>query len=192
MLRQNINQALDSRVEVLNTTGLVPSPFTGATSTTVLLFVGAPTFVGPQGAVTIPSWLTAVNDANLGTVVTILKPGVYQVDLYIEEVADAMVGFDVVYGISQDVAVGGLTAVPAFATAGMLAVQRNVSVVNEAIVPLPISTTVMVSPEQSIAGSAIRFHAALAGGGPPVDALNPAADDPSAWYRIRRIDQLHA
>ena len=189
MLQQNINQPLEHRVEVLNTTGLVPTPFTGAVATTVLLFAGASTFVGPQGAVAIPTWLTSTNDANQGTTVTIFKPGVYMVELYLEQVADAMAGFDLVWGISQDVAAGGLTAVPAYATAGMLTVERNVSIANELVIPHKIEVPVMVSPEQSIAGSVIRFHAALQAGGPPVDALT--ADTPGAWFRIRRVNQLH-
>lgn len=188
MLPQNINRPLDTRLEVFNRSGLVASPFTGATSLTVLLFAGASGFVGPQGAIQVPSWVTAVNDANLGTLVTLIEPGTYQVDLYLEQVGDPVADTDVVYGISQDVAAGGLIAVPSFATAGMLAVQRNVSL--EDIVPLPISAIAYVSPEQSIAGSIIRFHAALGAGGPPVDALT--AGDPGAWFRIRRINQLHS
>jgi hypothetical protein len=189
MLDQNINKPLESRLEILNTGGLVPTPFTGGTSTTVLRFAAASTFIGPQGAVQPPSFATAVNDANLGTVITIFEPGVYIADLYVQQIADAMVGFDVTLGISQDIGAAGLTAVPSFATAGILAVHRNVSIANELIIPLPVQAPFMVSPEQSIAGSVIRFHAALTAGGAPVDALT--ADVPGAWFRIRRENQLH-
>lgn len=186
-LQQNINQPLASRLELLNTAGLVAVPFTGSTSTTVLQFAGAAAsmqFFGPQGAVQVPAWITAVTAPTTATVVTIFKKGVYMVELYIQQLAD----FDVTYGISQDVAVGGLTAVPSFATAGMLTVSRNVSIATETIVPLPIVVPVMVSPEQEQAGSVIRFHAAATAGGPPVDALT--AGSPGAWFRIRAVNDL--
>lgn len=186
-LRQNINQPLATRLELLNTAGLVASPYTGSASTSVLLFAGADAamqYVGPQGAVQVPSWITAISSATLGTVITIFKKGVYMVELYVEQLAD----FDLVWGISQDVAVAGLTAVPTFATAGMLTVERNVSVATETIVPHQIAVPVMVSPEQEQLGSAIRFHAALAGSAPPVDALT--AGSPGAWFRIRAVNDL--
>jgi hypothetical protein len=189
MLQQHIDRPLSARNEVLNTTGLVATPFTGGTSTTVLRFNGAATFIGPQGAVQVPTWLTSVNDANLGTVVTIFKPGIYAVDFYLQIVATAMVGFDVTYGISQDVGAAGLIAVPSFATAGVLSVGRLVTIATELIVPVQVTVPVTVSPEQSIAGSAIRFQAALTAGGAPVDALTP--DVGGAWFRIRAENQLH-
>jgi hypothetical protein len=188
MLPQNINQPLATRLEVLNTTGLVATPFTGSASTTVLNFAGAATFVGPQGAVQVPSWITATNSATLGTIVTIFKKGVYIVEFYLQQLATGAAGFDITWGISQDVAVGGLTAVPSFATSGMLTVQRNVSIIDELVVPHPISVPIMVSPEQEQAGSLIRFHAALTAGGPPVDALT--ADAGGAWFRIRAVNDL--
>ncbi len=184
MLQQNINQPLATRLEILNTTGLVATPFTGSLSTSVLLFAGASTFVGPQGAVQVPAWIATANSATLGTTVTITKKGVYMVELYVQQLA----AFDAVWGISQDVAVGGLTAVPAFSTVGMLTVQRNLSVATETIVPHHISVPVLVSPEQEQLGSVIRFHAALAGSAPPVDAFT--AGSPGAWFRIRAINDL--
>lgn len=188
-LQQNINQPLEARVEAFNGGGLVATPFTGGTSTTVLLFTAAATITGPQGNVAIPSWITATNDAALGTIVTIFKPGFYIVDLHVQVTATAMAGFDVVLGVSQDVAAGGLTAVPAFATSGMLAVERQVSIATETQIPIDITVPLSVSPEQSIAGSLVRFHAALQAGGPPVDALIAGAG--GAWFRVRRVNQLH-
>jgi hypothetical protein len=188
-LQQNINLPLEARTEAFNGGGLVPTPFTGGTSTTVLLFASAATITGPQGNVAIPTWITATNDAALGTIVTIFKPGFYVVDFEVQVTATAMAGFDVTLGVSQDVAAGGLTAVPAFATAGMLAVARQVSIATETQIPIKLSVPVSVSPEQSIAGTLIRFHGALTGGGPPVDALIAGAG--GAWFRVRRVNQLH-
>lgn len=183
-LQQSINLPIPTRREVLNTTGLSASPHTGTINTTVLLFAGAPTFVGPQGAVPIPSWLDSANSATLGTTVTIFKPGVYMAELYLEQLD----GFDITFGISQDVAAAGLIAVPAFATAGVLTVSRNVSVATETNVPHLVKVPITVSPEQSAAGSVIRFQAALTAGGAPVDAF--VADSPGAWFRIRCIGEL--
>lgn len=187
-LQQSINLPIPTRREVLNTTGLVASPHTGTINTTVLNFAGAATFIGPQGAVAIPSWIDSTNSATLGTTVTIFKPGVYMVELYLEQIADAMVGFDITFGISQDVAAAGLIAVPSFATAGVIAVERHVTIATETIVPHLVKVPVTVSPEQSSAGSVIRFHAALTAGGAPVDALT--ADTPGAWFRVRAIGEL--
>jgi hypothetical protein len=182
-LPQTIDNPLAARNEALNTTGLVATPFTGTGSTAVLLWTGAATFQGPQGAVQVPTWITAVNDAVLGTVVTLLKSGVYRASLYLQQVA----AVDVTYGISADVVAGGLTAVPAFATAGMLAVQRRVTIAGQTQTATPIWTDIMVGPENTSAGVAVRFHAALSGGGAPAASQTAAA----AWYRIQRINDLH-
>jgi hypothetical protein len=182
-LQQTIDRPLAARNEVLNTTGLVATPFTGVTSTAVLLWTGAAGFTGPQGAVQVPTWLTATNDANLGTVVTIFKPGVYSAFLYCQQVASV----DITYGISADVVVGGLTAVPAFATAGMLAVARRVTIAGQTQVGITLAAEIMVSPEQSIAGSVVRFHATLSAGGAPAASQTAAA----VWFRIRKVNDLH-
>lgn len=179
-LPQNINLPLDQRVEVLNTGGLVASPFTGAVSVAVLLFTAASVVTGPA------AFASAANDANLGTIVTLNKPGIYSCKLYLQQVFDGAGA--ITFGISQDVAVGGLTAVPAFATAGMLAVRNNVNVATMTNTPLEIATRLTVSPEQADAGSLVRFHCTLSAGLAPALSLVAAA----AYFRIRRINQLHA
>jgi hypothetical protein len=186
-LQQSINQPLAQRLEVLNTTGLVASPFTGAVAIATLLFAGASEFIGPQGAVAIPSWLTTINDADQGTLVRIFQPGVYMAELYLEQ--NDVGTTDTTYGISADVDVAGLTAVPSFATPGMLAVARNQTVAGETNVPLELCAPIDVSPDQSIAGVAVRFHATLSAGLAP-EAL--VAGSPGAYFRIRRINQLHS
>ena len=182
-LPQAVDLPLAARNELLNTGGLVVSPFTGAVNTAVLLFTAAATPVGPQGAVAIPTWATSANDANAGTSVTLLKPGMYFVQLYCQQVA----AVDVTYGISQDAAAGAITAVPAFATAGIVAVQRRVTIAGQTQVATHLSALVPVSPEQSIAGSVIRFLATLSAGGAPANTQTAAA----AWYRIRKLNDLH-
>jgi hypothetical protein len=182
-LAQNINLPLSARNELLNTGGLVASPFTGAVNTSVLLFAAAATPTGPQGAVAIPSWAFATNDANAGTVVVLLEPGMYFAQLYVQQVASV----DVTYGISQDVVVGGFTAVPAFATAGMLAVQRRVTIAGQTQISTPLSAYIPVSPENSQIGTSVRFHATLTAGGAPAVTQTAAA----AWFRIRKINDLH-
>lgn len=178
-LPQTINLPLAQRVEALNTGGLVASPFTGAVSVAVLLFTAA-TAITPAGST---AFISAVNDANLGTVVTINEPGVYEAELFVAQVASV----DVVLGISQDVVVGGLTAVPAFATVGMLDVQRLVTIAGQTSTARGITSRIIVSPEQADAGSLVRFHATLQAGGAPAVALVAA----SAYFRITRLNQAH-
>ncbi len=184
-LPQAIDLPLASRNELLNTGGLVATPFTGSGNTAVLLFTAAATPTGPQGAVAIPSWATSANDAVAGTSVTILKPGMYFVQLYAQQVASV----DVVYGISQDVAAAGLlaTAIPAFATAGFVSVQRRVTIAGQSQTSTLLSAVIPVSPEQSQLGSVIRFHATLGATGAPAATQTAAA----AWYRVRKINDLH-
>lgn len=183
-LPQAIDLPLTTRNDALNTGGLVATPFTGSASTAVLLFTAAATFTGPQGAVQVPDWITAVNSATLGTLVTIRKTGVYRATLYVQQVA----AVDVTYGISQDVAVAALTAVPSFAQVGMLAVQRRVTIAGQLQVATPLSADIMVGPELETPGSVVRFHAFLSAGGAPAATQTAAA----AWFRITRINDLNA
>lgn len=178
-LPQNINRPLSHRLAIVTTGGLVASPFTGAVNTAVLLFANLGTVSGPT------TEMVSDNDGDDGTSIAIVKPGVYQVRLYLE--ADEPI--DVRVGISQDVAAGGLTAEPSFATAGMLDVQRFTTLANLANA-MCLSRNVIVSPEQSLAGvgSLIRFHATLVGGAAPAGAFVQAA----AYYTIVRNNQAHS
>jgi hypothetical protein len=160
----------------------VATPFTGSANTAVLLFTGAAVITGPQGNTAIPTWIASANSATDGTSVTIFKPGMYHVALYTQQVASV----DVTYGISQDAAAGAITAVPAFATAGILAVARRVTIAGQTQVANFLDTIVTVSPEQSISGSIIRFLAALSGGGAPANTQTAAA----AWFRVRKLNDL--
>lgn len=176
-LPQNINRPLTLQSAITNTGGLVVSPFTGAVNTSILLFAVAGTVSGPT------SYITETNDANAGTSVVLFKPGVYEVRLY-TEIEEPV---DVRFGISQDVAAAGLTTEPSFATAGFLDVQRATTAALAANAA-PITTHVLVRPEQSISGTTIRFHATLVGGAAPTDALNQAP----VYYTILRNNQEHA
>lgn len=176
-LPQNINRPLTLQSAIVNTGGLVVSPFTGAVNTSILLFAVAGTVSGPT------SYITETNDAAAGTSVVLFKPGVYEVRLYLEITEPV----DVRFGISQDVAAAGLNTEPSFATAGFLDVQRATTAVllsNSG----PITTHVLVRPEQSIAGTTIRFHTTLVGGAAPAAALIAAG----CYYTILRNNQEHA
>lgn len=176
MLEQGINRPLTERSEITNTGGLVASPFTGAVNDAVLLFLVAGTVVG------VPAYISEVNDANAGTSVTLFKKGVYEVKLYLEQLAAQTSEF----GISQDVAAAGLTDDPSFAIAGFLEVGVSTTIAGHRR-PLSITTTVLVQPEQEIAGTVIRFHATAGGDAPPAADFEQAA----AYYSIRRLNDLH-
>ncbi len=176
-LPQNINYPLSLRSEIENTGGLVATPFTGAVNDVVLLFTAAGTVTGPG------IYITEVNDANNGTSVTVTKAGLYSYKLYFESFQAA----DIVFGVSQDVAAAGLTGAPSFAIAGFLDVQASTGVAAEVSKPLEIAGTFIVSPEQEVAGTVIRFHASTPAGAAPAAILVQA----TAYYRIRRINQAH-
>ncbi len=179
-LAQNINRPLSHRLAIVNTGGLVATPFVGAVNDAVLLFTAAGT-QSPVGNVE----MVEDNDGDDGTSIAIVKPGVYQVRLYLEITEP----FDVRFGISQDVAAAGLTTEPSFATDGFLDVQRNTAA-NMLSNSAGISRNVIVSPEQSLAGvgSVIRFHATLVGGAVPTNALIAAG----CYYTIVRNNQAHS
>ena len=177
-LPQDINRPLAQRSAIVNTAGgLVASPFTGAVNTAVLLFAAAGIVSGPT------SYIVEVNDAAAGTSVVLRKPGVYEVRLYLEITEP----IDVRFGISQDVAAAGLNTEPSFATNGFLDVQRATTALllsNSG----PITTHILVRPEQSIAGTTIRFHATIVGGAAPANAFIAAG----CYYTILRNNQEHS
>lgn len=169
---QSINQSLSQRIEVLNTGGFVASPFTGSASIAVLLFTAASTITGPA------AYATAVNSATLGTVVTLFKPGRYSVELGLVTAASIAP----VIGLSQDVAVAGLTTTPTFANAGTTDVLATL-VPAATNLPVKISTEIIVPRSLSQVGSVIRFLAALAGDAAPALGFIQA----SGYFRIRNI-----
>ncbi len=175
-LAQNINLPLALRSEIVNTGGLVADPFTGAVNDTVLLFAAVGAITGPA------AYITEINEANNGTSVTLQKAGVYEVKLYLQEVASQTV----VIGISQDVAAAGLNSDPSFAIAGFLDVQSGTTGVGQ-VQPMSLTTTIIVRPEDEVAGTVIRFHASDGANGAPAGSFTQAA----AYYRIRRVNQAH-
>ncbi len=181
MLRQNINNPDDQVAAALNTIGgFVASPFTGAVNDTVLLFAAASLVLGP------PSYIVAANDANAGTSITIFKPGVYLTEFYCEGAGEPV---DFVYGLSQDVAPAGLNSAPSFAIAGFLDVQRITYAAVVGTTPnVSIKSYVVVSPEQSAAGSIVRFHASTAAGAAPALDLLQA----TPFFKILRVNQAHS
>ncbi len=172
---QNINLPLSARAEILNTGGLVATPFTGVVNDAVLLFTALGVITGP------PAGIVQANDANAGTSVTLFQPGVYDVKLYLQQLAAQTTE----YGISQDVAAAGLIGDPSFAIAGFLEVRRSVSIAGQTAEPLGISTTVFVNAAQAANGTVIRFHATDGAGAAPAADFTAAA----CYYRIQRINQ---
>lgn len=177
MLRQNINNPLAQRRSIVNTGGLVASPFTGSTNDVVLLFNAAGTVTGPAADI------VETNSATDGTSVLISAPGIYLVSLYVEVVESVTV----IAGISQDQTTNLAGADPAFATPGVLDVQ-TMTLPASTLAGISISRAVFVSPEDADAGSTIRFLASDGSNGAPTSALTQAA----CYYTIEQINQLHS
>ena len=177
---QNLNQPLDQEVAARNLTDGLNAAVIGAVSTSVLRFNLAAVITGAT-----PAFIRATNDADLGTEVTILKSGLYSVKLYLQAAPGA---FDVVYAVSQDVAVAGLTAEPTFAIAGFVDVQRTINTAVDAIVSsLELKTEIIVPHQAPGTGSMIRFHATGPAGISPLGDLVLA----TAYYTVERINQAH-
>jgi len=174
---QNINLPLSERRGIINTGGLVASPFTGSASDAVLLFLAAGTVTGPTADI------VETNSATLGTSVVITAPGVYEAKLYLQQVP----AVTVVAGISQDVAAAGLTGDPSFAIAGFIDVQTKVTIAGQTAAAWSITSTIFVPPELE-GGTTIRFHATDGAGGAPAVSLTQAAP----YYSIQKINDLHA
>ncbi len=174
-LEQDINNPLTEQRSFVFTGGLVASPFTGASATAVLLFIAGGTQEGP------PADIVVDNDADDGTTVTLNKQGIYEVKLYLEQLASVVLE----YGISEDVAAAGLTDDPDFAIAGMLEVGNSTTPAAN-VFPLELVTTVTVA--QGELGKVIRFHATDGANGAPALRFTQIAP----YWSIRRINQLHA
>ncbi len=174
-LAQSINLPLTERREIVNTGGLVVSPFTGAVNDAVLLFSAAGVVTGPAAD------MVETNNANDGTSVLVRKAGIYEIKLYVEQTA----GTTVTFGVSDDVAAAGLNSDPSFAIAGFLDVQNSVTVAGHTAA-LSVTTYAFIRPEDQ--SSIIRFHATNGANGAPAAALTAKA----VYYRIRRINQLHS
>lgn len=175
---QGINLPLSQRSSILNTGGLVASPFTGAVNDTVLLFSAAGAVTGPA------AFIVETNDADAGTSVLLTRAGVYVVQLYLQQAPTQASTI----GISQDVAAPGLAGRPSFAIAGFTDVLDSVSVAAQNP-SIPVSSTVEVDNDLvAVGGSVIRFHGSTTGGAAPTGDFNQA----NPYYRIRLINALHA
>ena len=117
------------------------------------------------------------NVAADGTVVTLNKAGVYAVELGIGTLAAAAA---LICGISQDITASGLTTAIDITSAGALDVTTPMTNAVAVLQFTKLTTTVFVTPIQEAAGSLIRFHAGVTGGGPPTVMLQPLC-----YYRIR-------
>lgn len=175
---QGINNPLSEQRSFVNNGGLQASPFTGVVNDAVLLFAAGGTQVGPTGDIVV------ANDANDGTSVTLNKSGIYEVKLYLEQLAATVLE----YGISEDVAAAGLVNDPDFSILGMLEVGNNTTIAGQ-LQPIELVTTVLVSPEEEGgAGKVVRFHATDGANGAPALRFTQAA----CYYSVRRVNQLHA
>ncbi len=176
--QQSINSPLSLRSAIVNTGGLVGSPFTGTANIAVLLFTAAGVVTGPA------AFYNEVNDAAAGTSVTLTRAGVYSVTLHLEQAATQATTM----GISQDVAAAGLNSRPAFTIAGFEDVWGSLS--TAATNPSMTVTTPIYVDDALVGagGSVIRFHATTSGGAAPAGDLNAAP----AYYRIRLVNALHA
>ncbi len=173
-LLQNINMARSLDVSAFNS-DLVATPFTGAVNDNVLLWQAANQAIGGP-----PSYTTIANDANLGTAVTLFKAGTYFIELSLAITADVTA---FIAGISQDIVASGLTTAIVIGSAGALQATGSITAIDADLGNIALSTYAFVSPEQEAAGSVIRFHAGVAGGGPPTIMLTAA----TSWYRVRRV-----
>lgn len=178
------SQSQGSRLVVTNVTDLVAGK-TGAVNTAVLLWSGAPAEdIGGDNVVD-------TNDADDGTTIVISQPGIYVAELDVLIVGDAAA--NPTLGISKNVAVGGLTAVPAYATAGMLKVLPTTQPA-ATDVPQSVSAVFEVTDQEAravaggITGAIIRFHAAIAGPAAPGAGL---AATP-ARYSVRALGPAFA
>lgn len=97
-----------------------------------------------------------------GTIWTISKPGVYEVELEAEVGATNTV----VLGISKDVAAAGLTADPAYGTAGMVKVSTTTNPAGT-VQTAEIKATIRVSGAEAQAGCLIRAHGTDGAAGAP-------------------------
>lgn len=171
-LLQNMNQAHFQSLSAFNF-ALVASPSTGSTNDNVLLWAA-----GNQAVTGPTSWANIVNDAALGTSITINKAGTYIVELGVGLLAAAAL---LVLGISQDVAGAGLTDNLTIGTTGALDCTTPITIVDADLGFQKLTTKVYVSQQQEIAGSVIRFHAGAAAGAAPATMLDVAR----SYYRIR-------
>lgn len=177
-------QSQSLRISVRNQAGLVVAR-TGTTDTAVLSFAAGTV---TEGADSIEAVSTAAN----GTVVRIRTSGRYVCEIGAIKIADA--DTPITFGFSVDVDAAGLAAVPAFATAGMLAVvpiaAPAAALVN---VPFLYTTEIDVSAEQArqvvsgVQGAQVRFHAFGA-------AAAPAAGlgQTPAWFAVRWVGPSNA
>lgn len=149
-------QSQSSKISVRNQAGLVAAR-TGTVDTAVLSWAAGTTTEGADS-------IEAVSAAATGTVIRIRTPGVYRCEIGALKVADA--DTPITFGFSRDVAAGGLAAVPAFATAGMLAVMPIAAPAAALVnVPFIYSTEIEVTQADArkvvsaVQGVQVRFHA---------------------------------
>lgn len=153
---QRINTDLTETPLFTNNT--LNATFTGTGSTAVLRFNADGTYAGPTGGIT-----ETRTDA-LGTTWSITEPGIYSIELTWSQ-SGAVTN---VFGLSLNVAAGGLTAVPALATAGMTHIVPAISLATQ-IVSGTLTAVYRITQTlaRAAGGALVRGHAAAAGGGAP-------------------------
>lgn len=164
----SINRDAQKISSIINTGGLNAAE-TGSTDDAVLRFAAAGTIIGPG----IAEATTAAN----GTIVTITRPGWYNIEL--RGVTKATTVVDV--GISANVAAAGLNSDPAYTIAGMLVAQGSINS-TLATTQLPI---VLDAKLEVIKGASalVRFHATNGSDAAPDFSTTLA----SFYFRIVRL-----
>lgn len=174
---QNLNLPLVRSMSLVLTGGLVAA-MSGTTNLGVLNFTGVAVIDAPTGAI------TSSNSATLGTTVGITAPGVYVAELGGTLGAAA----SCIMGISVD-QTAGLTADPAFANAGTLAVL-GATAPAATVLPFYLSATFTVrgngaGQTGTPAGSILRFLGSNGAAGAPAGLTQ------ASWFaRLTKVGEL--
>lgn len=147
----------------LFTNNTLNAQFTGTTNDAVLLWNAAGAYTGTSGNITDSNIVGAA--ANDGSFQSIFEPGLYAVDLTWSQTGAAAN----VWGLSLNVAAGGLTGVPALATVGMTHVLVVTSLANQ-IMSGTISAVYRITQTlaRATGGALVRGHATEPDGTPPI------------------------
>lgn len=177
-------QSQQDRISVRNQAGLVAAR-TGTTDTSVLSFAAGTVTEGADH-------IEAVSTAENGTVIRIRTAGTYWCEVGALKVADA--DSPITFGFSVDVAAGGLNTVPAFATAGFLAVMPIAAPAAALVnVPFIYGTEIEIDAETArqvvsgVQGAQVRFHARAAAAAPAAGLAQTPA-----WFLVRWVGPANA
>lgn len=160
---QRINFSLSENMLFTNNT--LHANFTGTTNDGVLLWNAAGTYAGPTGFMTDSNIVGAAADD--GSFTSVFEPGVYQVELTIEQVnPDAAA--DNIFGLSLN-QVASLNAAPSLATAGVSHVVPITSLTAQtSSICFTANYRITQTLARAVGGALIRALGTQADGTPPV------------------------